>query len=52
MLFAAFVVQPFADHSFVLQALETLYIVKKFAKKKIFDDFEKDEDILQIKKDG
>jgi hypothetical protein len=45
MIVIGFIVTPFADHSFVLQALETLYIVKKIEKKKIFDDFEKDDEI-------
>ena len=45
MIVIGFIVTPFADHSFVLQALETFFIVKRVDQKKIFDDFEKDDDI-------
>ena len=31
VLAISFIVKPFAEHTFVLQAIETFYIVKKFA---------------------
>ena len=52
MFIFAFIVSKFADHSFVLQALETLYIVKKIGYRKTFDEYLVDEEILQIQKDA
>ena len=48
MFIFAFIVGKFADHSFVLQALETFYIVKKLGQRKTFDGYLVDDDILQI----
>lgn len=39
----AFFVTPFADLSYKLQAIESLFIVRKFNQKKIFDEFVNDE---------